>query len=102
DRAGVFTTYWRVAVPLLRGGPAFLGSFTFIGAWNEYVWPLNVLVSPERQTPQTALQDLNCMYLTEHGMAMARAVHGAPLQSGVSIIGARHCIASIADGAIQG
>src|SRR5699024_7916221 len=67
DGGGFFTMYRRVAVPLLRGGLAFLGIFTFITAWNDYVWPLIILVDPERQTLQTALQNLNSVYLTDYG-----------------------------------
>jgi cellobiose transport system permease protein len=102
DGAGFFTTYWRVGVPLLRGGLAFLGIFTFIGAWNDYVWPLIVLVNPERQTLQTALQNLNSLYLTDYGMVMAGALISVLPLIGVFIIGARHFIANIAAGAIKG
>lgn len=102
DGAGFFTTYWRVGVPLLRGGLAFLGIFTFIGAWNDYVWPLIVLVNPERQTLQTALQNLNSLYLTDYGMVMAGALISVVPLIGVFIIGSRHFIANIAAGAIKG
>ncbi|ATG54533.1 sugar ABC transporter permease [Brachybacterium ginsengisoli] len=102
DGAGFFTTYWRVGVPLLRGGLAFLGIFTFITAWNDYVWPLIVLVNPERQTLQTALQNLNSLYLTDYGMVMAGALISVVPLIGVFIIGSRHFIANIAAGAIKG
>ena len=102
DGAGFFTTYRRIAVPLLRGGLAFLGIFTFIGAWNDYVWPLIVLVNPERQTLQTALQNLNSLYLTDYGMVMAGALISVLPLIGVFIIGSRHFIANIAAGAIKG
>ncbi|HEX7352449.1 carbohydrate ABC transporter permease [Brachybacterium sp.] len=102
DGAGFFTTYWRVGVPLLRGGLAFLGIFTFISAWNDYVWPLIVLVNPERQTLQTALQNLNSLYLTDYGMVMAGALISVVPLVGVFIIGSRHFIANIAAGAIKG
>ena len=102
DGAGFFTTYWRVAVPLLRGGLAFLGIFTFITAWNDYVWPLIVLVNPERQTLQTSLQNLNSLYLTDYGMVMAGALISVVPLIGVFIIGSRHFIANIAAGAIKG
>ncbi|MGP9539431.1 carbohydrate ABC transporter permease [Brachybacterium sp. AOP43-C2-M15] len=102
DGAGFFTTYWRVGVPLLRGGLAFLGIFTFITAWNDYVWPLIVLVNPERQTLQTALQNLNSLYLTDYGMVMAGALISVVPLVGVFIIGSRHFIANIAAGAIKG
>ena len=102
DGAGFFTTYWRVGVPLLRGGLAFLGIFTFIGAWNDYVWPLIILVNPERQTLQTALQNLNSLYLTDYGMVMAGALISVVPLIGVFIIGSRHFIANIAAGAVKG
>lgn len=102
DGAGFFTIYWRIAVPMLRGGLAFLGIFTFIGAWNDYVWPLIVLVDPKRQTLQTALQNLNSLYLTDYGMVMAGAAISVLPLIVVFIIGSRHFIANIAAGAIKG
>ncbi|WP_087485495.1 carbohydrate ABC transporter permease [Brachybacterium massiliense] len=102
DGAGFFRTYWRIGVPMLRGGLAFLGIFTFITAWNDYVWPLIILVDPERQTLQTALQNLNSLYLTDYGMVMAGALISVLPLIGVFIIGSRHFIANIAAGAIKG
>ncbi|EWS83000.1 carbohydrate ABC transporter permease [Brachybacterium phenoliresistens] len=102
DGAGFFRTYWSVGVPMLRGGLAFLGIFTFITAWNDYVWPLIVLVDPQRQTLQTALQNLNSLYLTDYGMVMAGALISVVPLIGVFIIGSRHFIANIAAGAVKG
>jgi cellobiose transport system permease protein len=102
DGAGFFKTWWNVGVPMLRGGLAFLGIFTFIGAWNDYVWPLIVLVDPQRQTLQTALATLNSVYATDYGMIMAGAVISVVPLLGVFIIGSRHFIANIAAGALKG
>ena len=102
DGAGFFSTYWRIGVPMMRGGLAFLGIFTFITAWNDYVWPLIVLVDPGRQTLQTALQNLNSLYLTDYGMVMAGAMVSVLPLIGVFIIGSRHFIANIAAGALKG
>ncbi|MCG7307969.1 carbohydrate ABC transporter permease [Brachybacterium halotolerans subsp. kimchii] len=102
DGAGFFTIYRRIGVPMMRGGLAFLGIFTFITAWNDYVWPLIVLVDPKRQTLQTALQNLNSLYLTDYGMVMAGALVSVLPLIGVFIIGSRHFIANIAAGAIKG
>ncbi len=38
-RAGIF---FRVALPLIRGPIITLAILTFIGSWNEYLWPLLV------------------------------------------------------------
>lgn len=102
DGAGFFGTYWRIGVPMMRGGLAFLGIFTFITAWNDYVWPLIVLVDPQRQTLQTSLQNLNSLYLTDYGMVMAGALVSVLPLIGVFIIGSRHFIANIAAGALKG
>jgi cellobiose transport system permease protein len=102
DGAGFFRCYWSIGVPMLRAGLAFLGIFTFIGAWNDYIWPLVVLVNPQRQTLQVALQTLNSIYLTDYGMVMAGALISVLPLIGVFIIGQRHFIANIAAGALKG
>jgi cellobiose transport system permease protein len=102
DGAGFFRTWWSVGVPMLRGGLAFLGIFTFIAAWNDYVWPLIVLVDPQKQTLQTSLATLNSVYATDYGMIMAGAVIAVVPLIGVFIIGSRHFIANIAAGALKG
>ncbi len=98
DGAGFFRTWWSIAIPMLRGGLAFLGIFTFVTAWNDYIWPLVVLVDPGRQTLQTALAQLNSVYTTDYGMIMAGAVVSVVPLIGIFLIGSRHFIANIAAG----
>lgn len=102
DGAGFFRTWWSIAIPMLRGGLAFLGIFTFVTAWNDYIWPLVVLVDPGRQTLQTALAQLNSVYTTDYGMIMAGAVVSVVPLIGIFLIGSRHFIANIAAGALKG
>lgn len=102
DGAGFFRTWWSVAVPMLRGGLAFLGIFTFITAWNDYVWPLIVLIDPKGQTLQVALAGLSSVNATDLGAVMAGAVISVFPLIGVFIIGSRHFIANIAAGALKG
>lgn len=102
DGAGFFRTWWSVGVPMLRGGLAFLGIFTFIGSWNDFVWPLIVLIQPEGQTLQVALATLQSVNATDYGaIMMGAAISVLPL-IGVFIIGSRHFIANIAAGALKG
>lgn len=102
DGAGFFRTWWSVGVPMMRGGIAFLGIFTFITTWNDYVWPLIVLVNPKHLTLQVALSQLNAIYNTDYGMVMAGAVISVVPLIGIFIIGSRHFIANIAAGALKG
>ncbi len=42
DGATLFGVFWRIALPLMRGALLTIGLLTFIGAWNDYLWPLLV------------------------------------------------------------
>lgn len=47
DGAGEFTILWRIAVPMLRPALATLALLTFIGSWNDFLWPLLVVTKNE-------------------------------------------------------
>ncbi|MEV6287563.1 carbohydrate ABC transporter permease [Kribbella sp. NPDC051770] len=101
DGAGFFRQYLTVGLPVLRPGLAFLGIFTFINVWNDYLWPLIVMTDPNRLTLQVALQQLNGVYGTDYSMVMAGALMSVIPLIGVFIIGGRHFIADIAAGAMK-
>jgi multiple sugar transport system permease protein len=42
DGATKIGIFWRVGVPLVQGPILTLAILTFIGSWNEYLWPLLV------------------------------------------------------------
>lgn len=71
DGAGFFRLYFNVALPILRPAFAFLGAFTFIVVWNDYLWPLIVLTDESRYTLQIALSQLNGLYNTDYAMIIA-------------------------------
>ncbi len=50
DGAGEFTIYWRVILPIIAPGLVSLGMIFFMSSWNNYLWPLVVLKSPENLT----------------------------------------------------
>lgn len=101
DGAGFFRQYWTVGLPILRPGLAFLGIFTFISVWNDFLWPLIVMTDPNRITLQVALQQLNGVYGTDYSMVMAGALMSVIPLIGVFIIGGRHFIADLAAGAMK-
>ncbi|HVX42785.1 MAG TPA: carbohydrate ABC transporter permease [Mycobacteriales bacterium] len=102
DGAGFFRLYWNVAVPVLRPIMAFLGIFTFIGVWNDYLWPLIVLTSPQKLTLQVALAQLNGLYATDYSMVMAGTLLAAVPLIIVFLFGARQFIRDLAAGAVKG
>ena len=46
DGAGGLVIYFRIIMPLSKGILATIATFTFIGVWNDYVWPIMVLPAP--------------------------------------------------------
>ncbi|WP_238625467.1 carbohydrate ABC transporter permease [Aggregatilinea lenta] len=42
DGATRIGLFWRIALPLVKGPILTLAILTFIGSWNEYLWPLLV------------------------------------------------------------
>ena len=43
DGCGSWGILWNVVVPLSKSALITLGLFTFMGAWNSFIWPLVVL-----------------------------------------------------------
>ena len=43
DGAGEIGIFWRVVMPLLKPPLASLAIITFLGSWNNFLWPLIVV-----------------------------------------------------------
>ena len=50
DGCGFFGIYWRIVLPLMKPVIATLGIFTFLGSWNEFLWPLITISSIDNKT----------------------------------------------------
>jgi ABC-type glycerol-3-phosphate transport system permease component len=50
DGASEFAIYWRVILPIIRPGLTSLGMIFFMSSWNNYLWPLVILKSPQNFT----------------------------------------------------
>ena len=102
DGAGFFRQYWNIALPMIRPALSFLAIYAFVGAWNDYVWPLIVLTNPDHVTLQVELAQLNVGHTTDYSMVMAGVLMAAlPLVVVFSIF-ARGFIAGATEGAVQG
>ena len=77
DGASTFQTFARVALPLAKPALATLGIITFMGSWNDFLWPLLILKDRELQTLPPGLGTLKGAYTSEYGQMMAGAVIAA-------------------------
>ena len=64
----------QVLVPLQRPALAALGVFAFLGAWNQYFWPLLVTQSPHMQTIQIGISQLQSVDTNDMGSVLAGVV----------------------------
>ncbi|NUR90302.1 MAG: carbohydrate ABC transporter permease, partial [Nonomuraea sp.] len=58
DGAGELRVLWQVVVPVMRPVLAALAVFLFLGAGNDFLWPLIALRTPEMYTLPVALATL--------------------------------------------
>lgn len=64
----------RVAVPLVRPTLAALAVFSFLAAWNQYLWPLLVTRDDRLRTVQIGLKQLRNTNLESFNVAFAGAI----------------------------
>ena len=74
DGAGAFRIFWQLVLPLARPALATLAVLSFLNNWNDFLWPIYVLLTPEHQTLQPGLAVLSGAYSTHYGIVMAGAV----------------------------
>ena len=74
DGAGEFRIYWSLILPLCRPILVTLAIFTFLGAWNDFMWPLIVLTDSSRYTLPVALANLLGEHVQDTELMMAGSV----------------------------
>lgn len=56
DGAGEFAIFRRIILPIITPGLTSLGLIFFMGAWNNFMWPLVILKSPDNFTLPIAIR----------------------------------------------
>ena len=77
DGYGHFRFMVRVAVPLSRPAMAALAVFSFLGAWNQYLWPLIVTKDARYRTLQIGLRQLRATSIDQLNVTFAGVVIAA-------------------------
>ncbi len=74
DGASKFTIYFNIILPLSKPALATLTTFVFMGAWNDFMWPLIVTNSMEMKTLPVGLAAFQGLYTTNWTLLMAASV----------------------------
>lgn len=102
DGATELRIFWQIVLPLTRGGFAVLALLSFLNAWNDYLWPLIALRSPDMFTLPIGLATLSGLYKVEWGMIMSGAVLATLPVLLLFYLTRHHLISGLAAGAIKG
>jgi multiple sugar transport system permease protein len=74
DGAGSFRIWWQIIMPLSGPVLAALTIFTFLGSWNDFLWPLIVTNSVETRTIPVGLASFQGEFNTQWNLLMAGSV----------------------------
>lgn len=74
DGCNPFMFYTRILIPNSKPILATLAVMTFQGVWNDFLWPLVMLTSPEKRTLAVGLSYLVGQYTTRWDLQMAGSV----------------------------
>jgi multiple sugar transport system permease protein len=74
DGAGEFRIYRTIVLPMLRPILVTFGVFSFMGAWNDFMWPLIVLTDDRKYTLPVALANLIGEHAQDIELMMAGSV----------------------------
>ena len=74
DGAGDLRIYRSLILPLSKPILVSLAVFTFMGSWNDFMWPLIILSQEDRYTLPVALANLMGEHVQDPQLMMAGAV----------------------------
>jgi multiple sugar transport system permease protein len=74
DGAGELRIFTTIVLPLLKPIVVTLAVLTFLGSWNDFMWPLIVLTDRELQTLPVALAGLSREHVQDTELMMAGSV----------------------------
>src|SRR5438477_5935144 len=74
DGANEFRIYWSIVLPACRPILVTLAIFTFMGTWNDFLWPLIILSDERLYTLPVALANLVGEHVQDTELMLAGAV----------------------------
>jgi multiple sugar transport system permease protein len=102
DGAHEFRIYWNVVLPVIVPALGALAILTFIGSWNNFLFPLLILKDEAKYTLPVALSTLRSLRGTEIGVQILGAA-GAILPILIVFIAAsRQFMSGLTAGAVKG
>ncbi|WP_327238462.1 carbohydrate ABC transporter permease [Streptomyces sp. NBC_01317] len=102
DGANVWQRFLRIALPSVKGTLAVVAIFAFMGAWDDFLWPLIVLSDPDRFTLTIGLNYLHGTFANDERLVAAGTIIAvAPLIALFACL-QRYFFRGVGEGAVKG
>lgn len=102
DGAGVWRTFWSVALPLARPGLAAVTIFSFLAAWDEFTWAITSLSDQALYTLPVAIRLFQRANGTQWGIVFAASLIALLPEMVVFVALQRHFVSGAFIGATKG
>jgi len=71
DGCSEFSVFWKIAIPMARGGLTVIAIFYFVFLWNDFIYPLTFLRNETLNTIPLALMTFRDYWSADWGPLMA-------------------------------
>jgi len=102
DGAGELRIYRSIVLPVITPILATIAIWTFLNAWNDFMWPLIVLSDESRYTLPVALANLSGEHVQDTELMMAGAVVTVLPVMVVFLVLQRYYIQGVMAGSVKG
>ncbi len=93
--------FFRIYLPTMKTTYAAAAIIAFMNSWNNYLWPLVVLQSPNKQTIPLLISNLGAGYTPDYGVIMTAIVIATLPTALVFFLMQRHFVAGMM-GSVKG
>ena len=102
DGCTLFGIFWRVVLPLSKPALATLATFTFMGSWGSFLWPLVIINDEALKTLPIGLAGFLGMHSSDWTLLMAGTVLALVPVIVVFVFNQRFFVEGLQMGAVKG
>lgn len=95
DGLGEMAIFFKIFVPTMKTTYAAAAIITFMGNWNNFMWPLIALQSPEKRTIPLIISTLGSSYTPDYGLIMIAIVIATIPTAFVFFVMQKHFVAGM-------
>jgi len=96
------TIFFRILLPLSTPALATVAIFTFLGAWDEYIWALTTINDPLKRTLPIAIANFHGTHASDWGLVFAGSLIAVVPVLTVFVLLQKYFVKGLTAGAIKG